>query len=199
MDVWVIWLIIAVVLGRRRDLHPDRRTRAARRRRVDHVGDRRRSGCRCRCSSLVFAVASARRPAGVVRPIAHAPPARAAHRALRGRRAGRSAGVRRPRGDRADRHGSASAGRSGPPAPSTTSVVIPAGATVPTSCRSTAPPPSSIPRSDHGSLNRCSDRRRWSSRCSRSSPSCGRCASCRRPAPATSNGSAGTSARCSPG
>ena len=50
MDVWIVWLLLAAVLGVAELVHPERRAGAARRGRGRHrrCGGARR--CRCRCS-----------------------------------------------------------------------------------------------------------------------------------------------------
>ena len=195
MDPWVLWLVLAVLLG----VAEIATLTAA----FGLLGGRRPGHLR-RCAAvglppalqlLVFAIVCHGGPRA-------GPPARASGTCCAPRQerfgvdalVGRSADVV-DRGDRPRRHACASAARSGPPAPTTTSLVIPAGADRARHADRRRHRPRLPPGVSRGHAEPLLIAALRPRAVRRRSPWSARCGSCRRPAPATSSGSAATTAR----
>ena len=203
MDAWVIWLIAAVVARRRRDR--SRRASSSPRSRVGALSRRSSPTARRRrldVQAIVFVVAHARvlRARAPDRPRATCARRRRSAPAPRRWSGARAIVLERDRQRRGRRRASASTARSGPPAPTTRTSVIEPGTPRRRSSRSRARPRSSPNEQEEPhrmagthrrsivlvALRRCSWRR-------------GRSGSSRRPAPASSSGSAATSRTLDPG
>ena len=200
MDVWIVCLLLAAVLGVAELFDPERRAGPARRGRGRH---RRCGGARC---SGAGAAAGVRRGVGDVDLAGAArraaPPARPADPAVRRRRPGRAVRAGRPRdqqqrgtvridGEAVDRT---------PLRPARPGLRHPGRGDRPRSWPSAAPPRSCIPRSrgrrSHGTA---ADRRARRRAVRRGGAGEGRADRAAGPGPQRGSGSAATSARSPPG